>query len=132
MPAYYDDLETRSADQRAADLARDLPAVIGHALEKAPAMADHLAGVNPSDVRDLAALAKLPVLRKSELAAKQAEHPPFGGFAAVTPTGIRHVFQSPGPLYEPGGAGAASSSPRASARATWFRTASPITSPPRA
>ena len=103
MTAYYDDLETRSADQRAADLARDLPAAIGHALEKAPAMAAHLAGVNPSEIRDRAALATLPVLRKSELAAKQAEHPPFGGFAAVTPTGIRHVFQSPGPIYEPGG-----------------------------
>jgi phenylacetate-CoA ligase len=35
---------------------------------------------------DRAALARLPVLRKSDLLARQQQKPPFGGFA-VTPPG---------------------------------------------
>ncbi|MEM7271044.1 MAG: AMP-binding protein, partial [Pseudomonadota bacterium] len=102
MADYYDDLETRSADQRAADMARDLPAQIANGVAIAPAMAAHLEGIDPADVTDRAALAKLPVLRKSSLGAAQAENPPFGGFAG--PAGsTHHVFQSPGPIYEPGG-----------------------------
>jgi phenylacetate-CoA ligase len=51
-------------------------------------------------VASLDELAGLPVLRKSELVARQAEHPPFGGLPV---TNLAHVFQSPGPIYEPGG-----------------------------
>ncbi|MEL7463830.1 MAG: AMP-binding protein [Pseudomonadota bacterium] len=104
MSRYYDDLETRSADQRAADMVRDLPAQIANAMEIAPAMAKHLDSVDPAAVTDRAALAKLPVLRKSELGAAQAAEPPFGGFAKA-PGATHHVFQSPGPIYEPGGVG---------------------------
>ncbi|MEM6373618.1 MAG: phenylacetate--CoA ligase family protein [Pseudomonadota bacterium] len=86
MPTFYDDLETRSADERAAAL---LVGVNGQ-------LATH--GV--AALTDLSDLAALPVLRKSELAARQAEHPPFGGFPVLN---MAHVFQSPGPIYEPGG-----------------------------
>ena len=104
MSTFYDDLETRSADKRAADLARDLPRQIRNAKETAPAMAAHLGDVDPDTVTDLAALAKLPVLRKSSLGEAQKANPPFGGFAK--PAGAtHHVFQSPGPIYEPGGVG---------------------------
>ena len=54
----------------------------------APGWAKHLAGVNPKSVTSRAALAKLPVLRKSDLVALQKESPPFGGFN-VTPPGMR-------------------------------------------
>ncbi|MEO0680640.1 MAG: AMP-binding protein [Pseudomonadota bacterium] len=101
--SFYDALETRSADARAADLARDLPAQIAHAQAAAPALAAHLDGVAPEAVVDLAALVRLPVLRKASLGARQAESPPFGGFTAGGPAALRHVFQSPGPIYEPGG-----------------------------
>ncbi|MCW1950645.1 MAG: AMP-binding protein, partial [Octadecabacter sp.] len=47
----------------------------------------------------LADLADLPVTRKDELLKAQAENPPFGGHR---PTGLSHIFQSPGPIYEPG------------------------------
>ncbi|MAS45104.1 MAG: AMP-dependent synthetase [Rhodobacteraceae bacterium] len=100
---YFDALETRSADQRAADLAAELPALIAHAKAAAPAMAAHLEGVDPEAVTGPEALAALPVLRKSALGEKQKAAPPFGGFAALAPSGFRHVFQSPGPIYEPGG-----------------------------
>ena len=49
---------------------------------------------------DLSGLATLPVLRKSDLAKWQSEKPPFGGMPV---SNVAHIFQSPGPIYEPGG-----------------------------
>ena len=44
--AFYDDLETRSADERADDLRRDLPGAIGRA-KTAPALARILQAIDP-------------------------------------------------------------------------------------
>lgn len=77
--SHYDDLETRSADARHAAQDAALRAVAGLGLDELPAR---------------------PVLRKSDLAQRQAKAPPFGDL----PVGeVGHVFQSPGPIYEPGG-----------------------------
>jgi len=92
MSDHYDTLETRSADQRAADLARDLPAQIERA-QGATGYAGSLGGV----------------------AAGQKANPPFGGFTLKAPSEHAHIFQSPGPIYEPG------------ERATLFRTVFLIT-----
>jgi phenylacetate-CoA ligase len=99
---FYDVLETRSADQRAADLTKVLPRLVAHAQANAQGYAVSLAAFDASCVVDMAALAKLPVLRKSELGAAQKRQAPFGGFAAHGVAGFDHVFQSPGPIYEPG------------------------------
>ncbi|MDO9525418.1 MAG: AMP-binding protein, partial [Gemmobacter sp.] len=58
--------------------------------------------VDVKSVTDRAALARLPVIRKSGLVSAQAAQPPFGGFAALPLSEFDHVFQSPGPIYEPG------------------------------
>lgn len=50
-----------------------------------------------------AALARLPVLRKSELPALQRASAPFGGFVAATPGAFPRLFTSPGPIFEPEG-----------------------------
>ena len=56
-----------------------------------------------------AALARLPVIRKYELLAQQQAQRAtnvFGGFAAIGfGKGMTRVFSSPGPIYEPEGAG---------------------------
>jgi phenylacetate-coenzyme A ligase PaaK-like adenylate-forming protein len=98
---YYDTLETRNADTRAADLAAALPRQVARALAL-PGPAAHLGEIDPGAVTDRAALARLPVLRKSTLADAQAARPPYGGYAPP-PAELGHVFQSPGPIYEPGG-----------------------------
>ncbi len=93
--AYFDDLETRSADQRQAEqaaLLRKRLASITHAPDAWRATAAKVHG--PDD------LVNLPVMRKSDLSALQKENPPFGGIAV---SNLAHVFQSPGPIYEPGG-----------------------------
>jgi len=109
--AHFDALETRSADERGAALRRALPAQIAHAAARAPAFAARLRDVDPAAVTSRAALAALPVLRKSDLLARQnaADTPDaFGGFATVgwgatRPPAQRavRVFASPGPIREP-------------------------------
>ena len=49
---------------------------------------------------DLADLERLPVLRKADLMAQQAAAPPWG---PIRVSGATRVFQSPGPIFEPGG-----------------------------
>jgi phenylacetate-CoA ligase len=79
----FDELETRTMDARMAAQAAHLRAIVGR-----------------DDVQDAGDLVKLPVLRKSDLSAAQKAKPPFGGLHIGQ---ITHVFQSPGPIYEPGG-----------------------------
>jgi phenylacetate-CoA ligase len=98
---HFDDLETRSAERRAADLARTLPAQIARA-KATPGLDALLDGIEPQAITSRAALAALPVLRKSTLVEAQGSRPPFGGFAGRAVAEFDHVFQSPGPIYEPG------------------------------
>jgi len=84
--SFYDSLETRSADEREAAQLAQLNA--------------NLARMGQAALPDLAALARLPVLRKSDLSARQKAAPPFGGLFTAN---VAHIFQSPGPIYEPGG-----------------------------
>ena len=101
MPDHYDALETRSADEREAALFAALPGQIAHAQANAPYFGRLLAGVDAASVRDRAALAALPVTRKSDLVALQKDAPPFGGLAAVAIGQLARVFASPGPIHEP-------------------------------
>src|SRR5262249_49508668 len=52
-----------------------------------------------------AALARLPLLRKSDLVALQKARPPFGGFNVTPPGRVRRLLMSPGPIFEPEGMG---------------------------
>lgn len=81
----------------------DLPAFIRHLAAHAPGFARRLqqAGLTPEEIRSEADLARIPVLRKDDLAELQAQDPPFGGLLAVPPAELKRVFQSPGPIYEP-------------------------------
>ncbi|MGG5808748.1 phenylacetate--CoA ligase family protein [Falsiroseomonas sp. CW058] len=99
MTAHHDALETRDAAARAAALARALPRAVARAAV-APAYAALLGGVDPAAVTDAAALVRLPVTRKSDLIARQAEAPPLGGFNAVPMAELARIFASPGPIHE--------------------------------
>ena len=107
-------LECRSAAERDLALATALPAQVLAALG-VPAMAARLAGVVPAEITTRAALAHLPVTRKHELLEQQNAQRganAFGGFSALGWNAqralrpARRVYQSPGPIYEPEGAGA--------------------------
>ena len=102
MVDHYDDLETRDPTAREASLFECLRAQIRSAQADAPGFAKLLDGVDPDSVTDRAALAKLPVLRKTQLAEMQKSDPPFGGLTVRSASDFTHMFQSPGPIYEPG------------------------------
>ncbi|MDA9543069.1 AMP-dependent synthetase [Bradyrhizobium sp. CCBAU 45321] len=102
MTAHYDARETREQAAREADLFARLPEVLRAAMA-APAYAERLKGLDPAAVTSRAALADLPVLRKSELPALHKASAPFGGFVAAAPGSFARLFTSPGPIFEPEG-----------------------------
>lgn len=102
MTAHYDARETRDQAAREADLFSRLPEVLRAAMA-APAYAERLKGCDPAAVTSRAALAGLPVLRKSELPALHKASAPFGGFVAGSPGSFARLFTSPGPIFEPEG-----------------------------
>ncbi|RIK97124.1 MAG: AMP-dependent synthetase [Proteobacteria bacterium] len=102
MTDHYDALETRSPEAREADLFARLPDVL-HAAKAAPAYAERFKDIAPVSIGDRASLARLPVLRKSELPALQKAAPPFGGLIPAAPGAFARLFTSPGPIFEPEG-----------------------------
>jgi len=100
MTEYYDALETREPAEREADLFARLPDVLRRAMA-APAYAERLKGIDPASITSRAALACLPVLRKSDLPALHKAVPPFGGLVSGPPGSFARLFTSPGPIFEP-------------------------------
>jgi phenylacetate-CoA ligase len=112
MAHHLDALETRAPEAREAALMAALPAQIANAQKNSAALAEILKGIDAAQVTSRAALAQLPVTRKYELLARQQAQraqDPFGGFSTigwkgmVRSAGVRRVYQSPGPIYEPEG-----------------------------
>ena len=111
MIDYFDALETRTPAEREAALMAALPRQIAHAQAHSAAMSEILAGVDAAAITSRAALAQLPVTRKSELLARQqasraAGRDAFGGFSAIRyGAAMPRLYASPGPIYEPEGTG---------------------------
>ena len=109
MAEHYDALETRTHLARESAWMQTLPLQIAYAQAHAPALASILAGVQASEVNSLAALARLPVVRKQELldlqkASRAGGGDVFGGFSALRfGAHMPRVFASPGLIYEPEG-----------------------------
>ena len=112
MKEFFDALETCAPAEREAALMAALARHVAHAQAASPAMAGILAGVDAGTIASRAALARLPVTRKSELPARQqaaraAGGDVFGGFAAIVRgKAMRRAYASPGPIYEPEGTAA--------------------------
>src|SRR4029079_8327570 len=102
MADHYDTLETRDPAARERALFARLPELVARAMT-APGWAAHLRGVEPKSVTSRAALASLPLLRKSDLHALQKQSPPFGGFNVTPPGKAKRLHMSPGPIFEPQG-----------------------------
>src|SRR5437867_20139 len=104
MADHYGELERSNSVEREKAQVGGLAAFIARALA-APGWAKQLAGVDPESATSRAALAKLPLLRKSDLVALQKETPPFGGFNVTPPGKVKRLLMSPGPIFEPQGPG---------------------------
>lgn len=101
---YYDrKRETMSRGRRRAYQDAWVKALVLHAWRRAPGLRRRLeaAGLRPADLRTVADLARLPVIKKAAMPDLQRTDPPFGGFSTVLPRDLHWVFVSPGPIYEP-------------------------------
>ncbi|MFL6718394.1 MAG: phenylacetate--CoA ligase family protein [Burkholderiaceae bacterium] len=104
MTTYFDQLETRDPQQRERALMARLPSLIERA-KGAPGWARQLAQIHAGDIASRAALAQLPVTRKSDLKQLQQAEPPFGGLNATPLQSLSRIFMSPGPIFDPEGNG---------------------------
>jgi phenylacetate-CoA ligase len=104
MPDFYDALEAREPEVREREQFAALPDLIARAVS-APGWREQLAGIESKSVTSRAGLAKLPILRKSDLKERQSARPPLGGFAVTAPGKLKRLLMSPGPIFEPEGHG---------------------------
>jgi len=102
MSEYFDELEIRKPEERASAIARALPGQILRAQGLA-GYGEALSEIDADAITSVAALAQIPVLRKAQLSQAQSAVRPFGGLTSQASTDFAHIFQSPGPIYEPGG-----------------------------
>ncbi len=102
MAEFFDDLEVRSDEQRAEFAAKVLPEHLNYVINNSTAYKKSLGGFELDTIKSIEALQKLPILRKSDLVEGQKAHPPLGGFNACPIDQFDNLFQSPGPIFEPG------------------------------
>ena len=92
---FFDDLETRSKDERISDHLKKLNELI----EKAKYNKNQSLRFN-SQIKDLNDLSVIPLLRKSDLINKQTELPPFAELNVSKIEDFAHIYRSPGPIYD--------------------------------
>jgi len=114
MADFLDALETRDPAQRERDLMARLPPLLARA-QRTPGWGRILAGIDAAAIDTRAALARLPVTRKSDLKDLQQADLPFGGLTSTEPRRLGRWFMSPGPIFDPEGRGA-----------DWWRYARPF------
>src|ERR1044072_3135686 len=95
--------ETMPAEQRDAAILARIREVMAYAWEHAPFYRRKwtAAGLHWQDITSLDDFAKVPVVRKDELRADQAEHEPFGSYLGVGLDEVKHVTGPSGPTGRP-------------------------------
>ena len=92
---YFDDLETRSKDERISDHLNKLNELI----EKSKKNKNQSIRFN-GQIKDLNDLSDIPLLRKSDLIDKQSKLPPFAELNVSKIRDFAHIYRSPGPIYD--------------------------------
>ncbi|MBM4350701.1 MAG: phenylacetate--CoA ligase [Deltaproteobacteria bacterium] len=98
------DKETMSKEKRETYQRKKLSEILSHGYlhSKTIRSGFEKAGLKPEGIRDLKDLEKLPITKKADLVNAQKEALPFGGFEVISGAGLRRIYVSPGPVYEPG------------------------------
>jgi phenylacetate-CoA ligase len=101
---YHREKETMSKRKREAYLRERLTGIIRYGYRHSKAVRSRLdgAGLRPQEIKSLKDLEKLPITKKADLVTSQKEAPPFGGFEVASKKGMRRIYISPGPVFEPG------------------------------
>jgi phenylacetate-CoA ligase len=105
MVELFDALEATDPKKREVTLFANLVRALARAKDDQLFWRDRLQGIHLDTIVSREALARLPVLRKSDLHDLQHRDSPFGGLNATPPGELARLFMSPGPIFEPGGYG---------------------------
>ena len=92
---FFDDLETRSDDERNLDHLNKLNLLIDSAKNNKN-QSTRLNG----DLKGLDDLISIPVSRKSDLIIEQQKNPPFANLNVSDIKNFAHIYRSPGPIYD--------------------------------
>jgi phenylacetate-CoA ligase len=100
---YHQHKETMSREERETYLRQRLFETLDYGYRHSKAIQAKLdnLGKMPKDFKELKDLEKLPITKKSDLVNAQKEFPPFGGFGIIPEEGLRRIYISPGPVFEP-------------------------------
>jgi phenylacetate-CoA ligase len=96
--------ERMSKRKRQAYLKERLSEILRHAYRHSTSIRsrfDALA-LRPEEIEDIRDLERVPITKKADLVSAQKGNPPFGGFEVIPKKGLRRVYMSPGPVFEPG------------------------------
>lgn len=102
MSDFFDQKECQDSEGREALLVGQLPEFIEFAQTQCDYYAKSLRDFKAADISSRAELARLPLLRKSDLIQLQAQKMPLAGVDARN-AAMQRIFQSPGPIYDPQG-----------------------------
>ena len=96
--------ETMSKRKREAYLKKRLSEILRYGYRHSKSIRSRFdsLGLKPEEIRDLKHLERLPITKKADLVSAQKENPPFGGFDVISKKGLRRIYMSPGPVFEPG------------------------------
>jgi len=103
MSEFFDAVETRPQEQREIAQMSELRDILAWAKPAAPALERQLSGIEIAALTDRAALATVPVLRKSDLLGMQNVAPPFAGLTTTGDGMLKRLLMSPGPIFDPEG-----------------------------
>lgn len=103
MPDLYDRLECRVPQTRESILFRDLRHILTVAKSRVPALRAQLKGFDIATLTTRGDLARIPILRRRDLAALQADTPPFGGVCATRAGALKQIVVGYGGLLAPQG-----------------------------
>lgn len=96
--------ETMDWERRKSDLNEKFSRAFRHACAHSKAYQEIYtkAGIDPSQIRGIEDLERLPILQTKDLVERQKEDFPFGGFYIQDPRGIRRIYINPGFICQPG------------------------------
>lgn len=103
---HYHTLESEAAGERMTRKWAAVKSIMDMAWEKSGEFRARMekAGLKPDDIRDFGAFASIPVLRKKDLIAWQADKG-LEWFLTEGVGGLSRIYQSPGPIFDPEGRG---------------------------
>ncbi len=99
---WFPERETMDPGERDARILERLREVCAYALERSPFYRAKWGDFDPrTDLGTLEDFERLPVIRKDELRADQAEHPPFGSYTCIEPEDVVRVHGTSGTTGRP-------------------------------